>query len=192
MNVIIRNDPDFKPDARRTIDLRPFFDEPKVVETRKKQWSKDDIDENETFDIDEPIPDEYEEKELPPSLQGVVSPAIRSETRRGTILKTEQEERERSKSIKRVFLEGLLATFETIIIFLLRQFQDFRTYLDPFETKHTEAQLCYLGLSLPNNVRTADQILLYYPLLSRTQRYKMLRMRRDKLAMYRKIYEKRR
>jgi len=43
MNIPIRTDPDFKPDTKRTIDLRPFFDKPNIEE--------ENIDEEETFDI---------------------------------------------------------------------------------------------------------------------------------------------
>lgn len=64
--------------------------------------------------------------------------------------------------------------------------------MNPFETKHTEEQLAYLALSLPNSVKTAEQVLLYFPLMSRTQRYRMLRMRKDKLEMYERVFKKNR
>lgn len=176
MNVQVRHDPDFKPDAKRTIDIRPFFDDPKSEEEENA------IEENH----------EETPSETAPSFGLVVSPAYREEGRRKRILEMEQEERAHSKPFKRVFLEWLRNISEVIIIFLIQRFQDFDRYINPFKTKHTEEQLAFLALSLPNSCRTADQVLLYFPLASRTQRYKMLRMRKDKLAMFERVFKKNR
>lgn len=175
MNIPIRYDPDFKPDAKRTIDLRPFF--------KDSDSEEDIIDATDSPSIME---------SLVPDKGLIVSPAVRSEERRERILEVEREERLLSKSFRRMFLEWLRDTFETAIVFLIKRFQDFSQYVNPFETKHTEEELAYLALSLPQSVRTADQVLLYFPLVSRTQRYKMLRMRRDKLAMYERVFKKNR
>ena len=137
-----------------------------------------DVDNNENFDY--PIT----------SIGPIVSPALREEGRRERNLMIEREERAQRKPIKRKLLEVLLGIFEQLLIFLLEYFQNFSQYLNPFETKHTEEELAYLAMSLPNTVRTADQILLYYPLISRTQRYKILKMRKDKIAMYERIFKK--
>lgn len=173
MNIPIRYDPDFGPDTKRTIDLRPFFRDPE--EEAMETTTPPSVDESLVLD-----------RKL------IVSPAVRSEERRERILEMERGERAMRKPIKRKLLEVLLKVSETVVIFLLERFQDFSRYVNPFETKHTEEELAYISLSLPQSVRTADQVLLYMPLLSRTQRYKILRMRRDKLAMYERVFKKNR
>lgn len=212
MNIPIRTDPDFKPDTRRIIDLRGFFDTPKPDtetlgrqekekqenETKERGREKQETkamehwqEEEDIFDIEEPFFDDEEEAELPPSPELVVSPALKSERRRETMLETERMERKTQRPLKYKALDVFLFIFQTFLVSLIERYQTLERILRPFETKHTDKQLGYLALSLPNSVKTTDQILLYYPLLSRTQRYKLLRMRRDRLRMFQKIYEKR-
>lgn len=182
MNIPIRTDPDFKPDTKRTIDLRPFFDKPNIEE--------ENIDEEETFDIREPFLDNIEEMELPPSPELIVSPSIRSEKQHETMLEMERDERKAQRPLKYITLDIFLVILKTILVFLIERYQTLERTLRPFETKHTEKQLYWLWISLPATIRTANDILLYYPLMSRAQRYKLLRIRRDTLRMFQKVYEK--
>lgn len=172
MNVPIRTDPDFKLDAKRTIDLRPFF----------QNEEKADEMENE--------PEEQEEKEVFYVPETVVSPAYREEVRRKKYLLWEREERERNKPVIRAFLEGFRNVAKAVLVFLIERFQDFEQYLNPFETKHTEKELYYLAISLPNTVKRAEDVLLYYPQMSRRQRYELLKIRRERLAMHKRIFER--
>ena len=193
MNIPIRTDPDFKPDAKRTIDLRPFFNEPNQKKaTDYKEDMGTGTDEEETFDMDKPLPDEWKDENIPPSLDLVVSPALRAERKRQTTLQIEREERRIRRPFKYLVLYTLLDCLQAVLVSLLEVYQTLEGKIRPFETKHTERQLYYLGLSLPNTVKSARQVLLFYPNLSKTQRYKVLRARRDTLRMYEKIYEKKR
>lgn len=102
-NIKVRYDPDFKPDAKRTIDLRPFFED-----------SEDEYIEDALTDKIEEVSETYM-----PARSPIVSPAFREEERREKILKIEREERALSKPIRRVFLEWLRDTLETFVIFLI-------------------------------------------------------------------------
>ena len=189
MNALVRTDPDFSPDMKRTIDLRPFFNEPNKKDV---VCDTEEIDEEEKFDINEPLLDEWDDAELPPNLDLVVSPAIRAERKRKTMLEIEREERRMLKPFKYLVLYTLLDYLQSVLLFLLEGYQILEGKIRPFQTKHTEKQLYYLGISLPNTIKSASQVLLFYPSLSKTQRYKVLRARRDTLRMYEKIYEKKR
>lgn len=172
MNVPIRYDPDFKPTAQRTIDLRPFFK---------------DEEEN---GVENGVEDGAEEKEIPYVPETVVSPAYREEERRRKYLLWEREERERNKPVMRIFLEGFRDITKAVLVFLIERFQDFEQYLNPFETKHTEKELYYLAISLPNTVKRAEDVLLCYPQMSRRQRYELLKIKKDRLAMHKRIFER--
>lgn len=190
MNIPIKTDQDFKTDTKRTIDLRPFFDEPIRKNTLgDKEEMK--TDEEATFDMDKPLPDEWDDANIPPDLNLVVSPAIRAERKREKILETEREERRTRRPFKYLVLYTLLDCLQSVLLSLLEGYQILEGKIRPFQTKHTEKQLYYLGISLPNTIKSASQVLLFYPSLSKTQRYKVLRARRDTLRMYEKIYEKR-
>lgn len=191
MNIPIRTDPDFKPKSKRTIDLRPFFNE----SSQKKTASNKEeivIDEEETFDMDKPLPDEWDDVDTPPDLNMVVSPAIRAERKYEKVLEAEREERRIRKPFKYLVLYTILDCLQSMLLSLLEGYQTLEGKIRPFSTKHTEKQLYYLGISLPNNIKSASQVLLFYPSLSKTQRYKVLRARRDTLRMYEKVYEKKR
>lgn len=168
MEVRIDRDPDFKPDAKRTIDVRPFFGQPK----------KEDDEEGESYD-------------QPAAPEMVVSPAYAEENRRRAVLEEERARRERDKPFRKEFEEWFLGFAKSALVFLIEAYQAYERRVRPFETKYEEKQLYYLAISLPNTVRSADDVLLYFPLMSRSIRYKVLKMRKDTLATYRKIYEKR-
>lgn len=171
MEVRIDRDPDFKPDATRTIDVRPFFERPE----------KEDDGEDGGF-CDRPAG---------PAPEMVVSPAYAEENRRRAVLEEERARRERDKPFRKEFEEWFLGFAKSALVFLIEAYQAYERRVKPFETKYEEKQLYYLAISLPNTVRNADDVLLYFPLMSRSIRYKVLRMRKDTLATYRKIYEKR-
>lgn len=171
MEVRIDRDPDFKPDAKRTIDIRPFFGEPE---------KEDDGEEGASYG-----------RPAAPAPDMVVSPAYAEENRRRTNLEEERARRERDKPIRKEFEEWFLEFAKSALVFLIMAYQAYERRVRPFETKYEEKQLYYLAISLPNTVRNADDVLLYFPLMSRSIRYKVLKMRKDTLATYRKIYEKR-
>lgn len=183
MNIPIRTDPDFKPKRERIIDLRPFFDKPNTKE-------QEEDNKEETFDIQEPLLNYEGERETFSSSELIISPAIRAEKQRETMLEMEREERKAQRPLRYIALDIFLALLKAILVFLIERYQTLERTLRPFETKHTEKQLYYLWISLPGTIRTANDILLYYPLMSRAQRYKLLRIRRDTLRMFQKIYEK--
>jgi len=59
-----------------------------------------------------------------------------------------------------------------------------------FTTKYTDETLYLIAMALPQSLKTADDLLTVFPLMSRPHRYRLLSYRRDKVKMYRRIFKK--
>ena len=60
-----------------------------------------------------------------------------------------------------------------------------------FDTKYTDEQLFYMAISIPSTIQNASELLSIFPLMSSKHRYRLIQLRKDKLAMFNRIFKKR-
>ncbi len=142
----------------------------------------------------------YGETVKPIAASGfIVSPAIRSERKRLENMEREKAEKRSNTTLRRLFAGWLLSLAKRTLFSLLELYQTTEEKYragewggaGDFTTKYTDKELYYLAISLPQNIRTAEDILGIMPFMGRKHRYRLMDIKRNQLKMYRKIFEKR-
>jgi hypothetical protein len=97
-----------------------------------------------------------------------------------------------------VFLKLILSVQKSITYWLIVLYQKFYDYIKwiefwwskNFERKFSKERKFYLWISLPDNVRTVEDIFFYYPLLSKKMAYEILAIRKDNLKNFNSVFKK--
>lgn len=139
------------------------------------------------------IPVRYEE--LSDYTGGVVlSPAI---AQRGKDERRKALEEDVLPDFQKALLEGLRAVLKALTVSFAFLWQKADSALRAlkyggidFDTRFTDEQLFYIAISTPETVRTADDLLSLYPLMSAKHRYRILQIRKEKIAMFRRIFKR--
>lgn len=177
----VRTDPDFIPNASNTIDIRKYFQS----EELKKVEDWEEAQYVETEDAEPFVP------EL------IVAPSHRAEEKRKQERQMRREEKEYWQAWKFGIFRILLSLFKTILVFSIERFQWLEKKLRAleqgginFDRKYSERTIFFLSISLPETIRTVEEIMLIMPLIPRKVAYQMLKIRKEKLAMYNRVFNK--
>lgn len=198
-------DPDFKP-LKPVIDIRDAFQKgikevPDFVENNKDIIEKLERDiPIEQSDIDR---ENSREKEVPIRFEdmsdftgwAVVSQAMAYEKKKNNRKKFMEE---KFPNLKKAFFEGVLFILKYTTIFSAHLWQKMDNTVRSlkygginFSTRYTDSQLYYMAISIPSTITNATDLLSIFPLMGNRQRAKIIQIRREKLAMYDKIFKKR-
>lgn len=175
----IKTDPDFIPDASRTIDIRKYF----PSEMEKKE--DDDVRYLETEEWEPYMP------------EIIVSESRKTERKRKQIQQEKREEKEYWQAWKFGIFRVLLSCMKKLLIFSIERYQKWERKLRAwewgginFDTQYTAETIFYLAISLPATVRNVEDVLLRFPLVSRKVAYRILRVRKEKMEMYDRVFNK--
>lgn len=167
-----------------TIDLCPYF-EPKQEEIVEDITEESDINLN-----------EYKHsKTFTPEI--IVSQSRIVDDRNRLLQQKKKEERKELLTWKYWIFRLFLFVMKKILIFSILLYQKFDNKLRAiewwginFDRKYSEKTIFYLSISLPETVKNVDDILIYFPLISRKLAYRMLKIRREQLWMYNEVFNK--
>lgn len=105
---------------------------------------------------------------------------------------------EKFPNLKKAFFEGVLFILKYTTIFSAHLWQKMDNTVRSlkygginFSTRYTDSQLYYMAISIPSTITNATDLLSIFPLMGNRQRAKIIQIRREKLAMYDKIFKKR-
>lgn len=181
-NLSVRTDPDFVPNASNTIDIRPYF-QSEISEEKKKDWEDVEYTENEQW---EPFVPEL-----------IISESRKVEEKRKQERRAKREEKEYWQAWKFGIFRIFLSLFKIILVFSIERYQKWDRKLRAlewgginFDKKYDEQTLYYLWFGLPMTIKTVEDVLLHFPLMNRKTCYRLLKIRKQKLEMYDRIFHK--
>ncbi len=194
-------DPDF-PKIERVIDIRSiaskgFGEVPEFVEENRELIEEAEGSvpvQNLSDSSAKNVPVRFEE--LDEMTNGVVMSQVMASEKRKEKMKAVLEEQ--FPDLKKAFLEGLLFLLKNLTILSAYLWQKVDNAVRSLkyggincDTKFNDEQLFYMAISVPSTIQTASDLLSIFPLMSAKHRYRILEIRKSKLAMFRKIFKKR-
>ncbi|MDD2487455.1 MAG: hypothetical protein PHS92_03730 [Candidatus Gracilibacteria bacterium] len=170
-------DPDFKTGGSDIIDIRPLLSD---------KWYLED--------------QEYGERERGEPLipKVIVSQSRKIEIKNRKILARRKKIKALIIKLKYGVFRVFLFIYRKILILFIGVYQKLENKIRSlewgginFDVKYDEKTLYFLAVSLPQTVYNVEQILMYYPILSKKNCYKLLEIRRNELKKFNEIFNKR-
>jgi hypothetical protein len=117
-----------------------------------------------------------------------------------------QKKKEKYKLLSKEEILDIRKAFFEVLLFVIKNITVFSAYLWQktdnirrsqnyggvnFDTKYTDQQLFYMAISIPTTIQNAKDLLSIFPLMNSKHRYRLLDIRRNRLATFNKIFKKR-